>query len=69
MVHVMIAWKGTKPTAFRLADRFPQRITDQQAKELEEATTVNNFLSILDARLKFPIAYFWQSISYAFVFR
>lgn len=39
MVHVMIAWKGTKPTAFHLADFSPQRITDQQAKELEEATT------------------------------
>ncbi len=37
MVQVMNAWKGTKPTTFRLVEL--QNMTDQQAKDLEAAAT------------------------------
>jgi hypothetical protein len=37
MVQVMNAWKGTKPTAFRLVEL--QNMTDQQAKDLEATAT------------------------------
>ena len=39
MVHIMNAWKGTKPTVFGLANHSPERMTDQQAKDLEAAAT------------------------------
>ena len=39
MVQVMLAWKGTKPASFNLADHPPQSIADQQAKEFEDAAT------------------------------
>ena len=39
MVHIMDAWKGTKPAVFGLAKNSPQIITDQQAKDLEDAVT------------------------------
>ncbi len=39
MVRIMVSWKGTKPSVFGLADRSPQGMTDQQAKDLEVAAT------------------------------
>ena len=36
MVHVMMAWKGSKPLSFNLADQSP---VGQQATELEEVAT------------------------------
>jgi len=39
MVQIMDAWKGTKPTVFVLAGRSLERMTDQQAEDLEAAAT------------------------------
>jgi hypothetical protein len=39
MVHVMMAWKGSKPTVFYLADLPMQRLLDQQVEELESVVT------------------------------
>ena len=39
MVLVMQSWKGIKPLAFTIANRSPANISDQQAKDLEDAVT------------------------------
>jgi hypothetical protein len=39
MVLVMQSWKGIKPAAFTIANRSPADISDQQAKDLEDAVT------------------------------
>ncbi len=39
MVQIMDSWKGTKPAIFGLADHSPQRVTNQQARDLEVAAT------------------------------